>query len=186
MLQVQNSLDLSRHHKLWPLIIFTLDRKYSCRWYTKICGSKSCFFLKSVVASVEDNSKQYHAILSFKDISRLKLNKLKLKFWKWCRQDWTNRHLFIYLYVRFPIIYITRLWTGWQFSSHKFHNIIHQIGWSYYAFMIAYGGRIENLTTRIIVSILYHIILLLFLWSYLMAIFTQPGRPPPQYYLTGI
>eukprot|EP00116_Pleurobrachia_bachei_P010992 sb/3471254/ len=58
------------------------------------------------------------------------------------------------------------------------------IAWSYYAFIIAYGAHIDNLGVRIFVSIIYHILLIMFLWSYAMAIFTSPAKPPPHFYLT--
>lgn len=62
--------------------------------------------------------------------------------------------------------------------------VIGLIGWSYYAFIIAYGQQVEDIATRVFISILFHVVLLLFLWSYVMAISTQPAKPPPHFYLT--
>jgi len=62
--------------------------------------------------------------------------------------------------------------------------VLAMVGWSYFAFIVAFGSRIPDLAARVIIAIVYHVLLIMFLWSYLMAIFSNPGRPPESFYLT--
>jgi hypothetical protein len=60
------------------------------------------------------------------------------------------------------------------------------VGWSYYAYMIALvlNAMNGNVAEQVICAVLYHIIFILFFWSYWMTVFTPPGRIPESWFLS--
>lgn len=56
--------------------------------------------------------------------------------------------------------------------------------WAYYAYVIELCiNNIDELGKQITYIILFHIFLLMFLWSYGMTIFTKPAKPTDEFYL---
>ena len=58
------------------------------------------------------------------------------------------------------------------------------VGWSYYAYIVAVVmTAMGNVAEQVICAILYHVLFILFVWSYLMSILTPPGSCPPSWVL---
>jgi len=58
-------------------------------------------------------------------------------------------------------------------------------GWSYYAYVVQMCIlTVDSIFEKIIFLLLYHPILILFLWSYWQTIFSKPITPPKEFYLS--
>uniref|UniRef100_A0A0N4ZI67 Palmitoyltransferase n=1 Tax=Parastrongyloides trichosuri TaxID=131310 RepID=A0A0N4ZI67_PARTI len=58
------------------------------------------------------------------------------------------------------------------------------VGWAYYAYVfILCLGIIDQLAEKIILLLILHILVILFIWSYLATIFTNNGKIPEKFYL---
>ena len=57
--------------------------------------------------------------------------------------------------------------------------------WSYYAYFVATVILImTDMVEQVICGVIFHIITLLFIWSYYMIVFTPPGSVPPSWRLS--
>ena len=56
--------------------------------------------------------------------------------------------------------------------------------WSYYAFVVALCGMLPRTDIKTFYLIVYHVVFVVFVFSYLRAIFSDAGGVPPQFYLT--
>uniref|UniRef100_A0A182FLA1 Palmitoyltransferase n=1 Tax=Anopheles albimanus TaxID=7167 RepID=A0A182FLA1_ANOAL len=60
--------------------------------------------------------------------------------------------------------------------------IVAVIGWSYYAFVVQLSFfTVSSVAQRIIFLLFYHIVLVMFLWSYYQTVFTEIGRVPSRF-----
>ncbi|XP_049541976.1 palmitoyltransferase ZDHHC15 isoform X2 [Anopheles darlingi] len=60
--------------------------------------------------------------------------------------------------------------------------IVSVIGWSYYAFVIQLSFfTVTSVGQRILFLLFYHIVLVMFLWSYYQTVFTEIGRVPARF-----
>lgn len=57
--------------------------------------------------------------------------------------------------------------------------------WSYYAFVVSLCGVLPSPELKSLYLIVYHVVFISFMWSYLRAIFSDSGAVPPQFYLTA-
>lgn len=58
------------------------------------------------------------------------------------------------------------------------------LAWSYYAYVYHLClGRVASVEVKVLYLLVYHVILICFLWSYFKTIFTEPGCPPPKFRL---
>ena len=63
--------------------------------------------------------------------------------------------------------------------------ILAVISWSYYAFVyVVCFLAVESMVERVIFLFLYHLILILFIWSYLKTIFAPKCETPPSWKLS--
>ena len=63
--------------------------------------------------------------------------------------------------------------------------ILAVISWSYYAFVyVVCFLTVENMAERVIFLIIYHIILILFVWSYIKTIFAPTCETPQSWKLS--
>lgn len=59
------------------------------------------------------------------------------------------------------------------------------LAWSYYAYVYHLCfGRITSVEMRTVYLLIYHVILVCFLWSYFKTTFTEPGGAPPKFRLS--
>lgn len=60
--------------------------------------------------------------------------------------------------------------------------IVSVIGWSYYAFVVQLSFfTVTSVVQRILFLLFYHLILIMFLWSYYQTVFTDIGRVPSRF-----
>ncbi|XP_062542788.1 palmitoyltransferase ZDHHC15 isoform X2 [Armigeres subalbatus] len=60
--------------------------------------------------------------------------------------------------------------------------IVSVIGWSYYAFVVQLSFfTVTSIVQRILFLLFYHLILIMFLWSYYQTVFTDIGRVPSRF-----
>ncbi|XP_058836911.1 palmitoyltransferase ZDHHC15 isoform X3 [Topomyia yanbarensis] len=60
--------------------------------------------------------------------------------------------------------------------------IVSVIAWSYYAFVVELSFfTVTSILQRILFLLFYHLILVMFLWSYYRTVFTDIGRVPPRF-----
>jgi len=65
--------------------------------------------------------------------------------------------------------------------------IIGVFGWSYYAYVVQMClYTIENIPKKVIYLVIYHLLVILFLWSYGRTIFTASVVPPRQFFVNEI
>lgn len=57
--------------------------------------------------------------------------------------------------------------------------------WSYYAFVVSLCGVLPKPELKTFYLIVFHLVFVIFVFSYLRAIFSDPGGVPPQFYLTA-
>jgi len=60
-------------------------------------------------------------------------------------------------------------------------------GWSYYAYVVALvlGAMQDNLSEQVVCCVMYHIIFIMFIWSYFMTILTPPGKVSTSWMLSA-
>ena len=59
--------------------------------------------------------------------------------------------------------------------------------WSYYAYFVATVLTLmEDRVEKIVSGIMFHLVTVLFLWSYAMIVTTPPGRAPRSWRLTQV
>jgi palmitoyltransferase len=59
------------------------------------------------------------------------------------------------------------------------------VAWIYYAFGYEFCFKVvTNIPERIAYLVVYNILMLMFLWSYVQTVITDAGKPPPQYELS--
>jgi len=60
------------------------------------------------------------------------------------------------------------------------------VGWSYYAYVVAlvFNAMSGDAAEQVVCAVIYHIVTVLFVWSYWMTIFTPPGRAPARWHLS--
>ena len=59
--------------------------------------------------------------------------------------------------------------------------------WSYYAYFVATVILImTDMVEQVICGVIFHIITILFIWSYYMIVFTPPGSVPPSWRLSQV
>ena len=62
------------------------------------------------------------------------------------------------------------------------------VGWSYYAYVVAvvFTAMIDNVVEQVICAVVFHCLVVMFIWSYYMVVFTPPGSVPQSWRLTKL
>lgn len=83
--------------------------------------------------------------------------------------------------IRRPCMYLARF-----VKSLPVLFISGVVGWSYYAYVVALvvTAMAGNSAEQVICGIIFHVIFLMFVWSYWMVVFTPPGTVPKSWFLS--
>jgi len=62
------------------------------------------------------------------------------------------------------------------------------VGWSYYAYVVAvvFTAMMDNVVEQVICAVVFHCLVVMFIWSYYMVVFTPPGSVPQSWRLTKL
>jgi len=60
------------------------------------------------------------------------------------------------------------------------------VAWSYYAYVVALvlNAMEDNVVEQVVCAVFYHLIFIMFVWSYWMTVFTPPGSVPKSWFLS--
>ena len=59
------------------------------------------------------------------------------------------------------------------------------VGWSYYAYVVAVVlTAMVNVVEQVVCAVVFHCLVIMFIWSYYMVVFTPPGSVPQSWRLT--
>jgi len=60
------------------------------------------------------------------------------------------------------------------------------VGWSYYAYVVAVvlTAMVNNVVEQVVCAVVFHCLVIMFIWSYYMVVFTPPGSVPQSWRLT--
>eukprot|EP00092_Neocalanus_flemingeri_P028463 GFUD01030907.1.p1 GENE.GFUD01030907.1~~GFUD01030907.1.p1 ORF type:complete len:477 (+),score=126.22 GFUD01030907.1:106-1536(+) len=83
--------------------------------------------------------------------------------------------------LRRPCMYLTRF-----VKSLPVIFITLIVSWSYYAYVVAVvlTAMVDNVLEQVVCAVVYHCLVIMFVWSYYMVVFTPPGSVPPSWRLS--